>query len=316
MRSSITVVLNWNKAYQTIQVIETLMRFESEISRFMIIDNGSVENERNELIRFASKMSWKLIMQSCIELLHMNTQDITDYADSDLLVLLDGNYGYAKGNNFGLQLASDLGYKFVAIANNDVLINKDVLSPLIKTLSNDSTIACVGPKVIDQRERQDGPYRMPNIYRCIVCNVCPPVGFLLEKYERNTINSNPHARIWVSGCFFVGRLSALQEIGYFDPGTFLYEEEVILSHKLYEIGYRVAYCPTVMIKHVHASQGRYSTLVKSYSEQFFSIKYYFEKYRRPNKLSIILYAISYRVRVLVWIPILVGIKRLRSIMQE
>jgi GT2 family glycosyltransferase len=58
---------------------------------------------------------------------------------------------------------------------------------------------------------------------------------------------------WVTGAAVVLRREALEEVGLFDEGFFLYSEEVDLQFRLRQAGWEVHYLPTVTVVH-HESQ--------------------------------------------------------------
>lgn len=43
----------------------------------------------------------------------------------------------------------------------------------------------------------------------------------------------------------------MDEVGYFDENAFLYAEELILSEKFLEKGYKTGYYPDAWVRHVH-----------------------------------------------------------------
>lgn len=38
------------------------------------------------------------------------------------MIAVNENYGYAKGNNFGLKVAHKLDYEYLLVSNNDILL--------------------------------------------------------------------------------------------------------------------------------------------------------------------------------------------------
>jgi len=63
----------------------------------------------------------------------------------------------------------------------------------------------------------------------------------------------PHVVDWVTGAAVVLRREALDEVGLFDEGFFLYSEEVDLQARLHRAGWEVHYFPRVSVVH-HESQ--------------------------------------------------------------
>jgi GT2 family glycosyltransferase len=54
---------------------------------------------------------------------------------------------------------------------------------------------------------------------------------------------------WISGCCLAIRRAALEQVGGFDPGYFLYQEETDLCLRVRRAGYRIAWCPELEVEH-------------------------------------------------------------------
>ena len=69
---------------------------------------------------------------------------------------------------------------------------------------------------------------------------------LREAEARATAESEPD---WVSGSCFLARREALEAVGGFDEGFFLYEEDVDLCLRVRRAGWRVVYTPAAEVRH-------------------------------------------------------------------
>ncbi|MCL5885785.1 MAG: glycosyltransferase, partial [Actinobacteria bacterium] len=65
-------------------------------------------------------------------------------------------------------------------------------------------------------------------------------------------HSSPREVDWVSGAFFMARREAIEEIGGFDEGYFMYGEDVDLCWRIHQAGYGVAYIPEAVVTHERA----------------------------------------------------------------
>ncbi|MBC7724663.1 MAG: glycosyltransferase family 2 protein, partial [Burkholderiaceae bacterium] len=54
---------------------------------------------------------------------------------------------------------------------------------------------------------------------------------------------------WLSGACFLVRRSAFDSLGGFDPGFFMYFEDVDLGHRLGKAGFRNVYEPSATVTH-------------------------------------------------------------------
>lgn len=88
------VILNYNSAQQTENLIQSLKKFEEDYD-LIIVDNHSSKSDREQLEKF----------QTCAEIMELRQ-----------------NSGYAAGNNAGIKRAMELKYQYILIANSDIEI--------------------------------------------------------------------------------------------------------------------------------------------------------------------------------------------------
>jgi len=244
--------------------------------RFIVVDNGSTNEHRNMLIDFANTNNWLTVAEA-------EFQDCCLKTNQHILLLLDNNYGYAKGNNFGLKLARKLGYKYALVSNNDVVIEKPVLSVLMSAFNELENVAVVGPRVYDPNRKRQGPYSKPNLYQNFFYPVFIPVLWPIKKLIIKIISRirDGKTRYCYSliGCFLLMDLDVIEKVGWFDENTFLYAEEIILAEKLEKVGYKMAYVDSVYIKHMHGQSTQKLGNTNRSLQGLNANLYYFRRYR-------------------------------------
>lgn len=116
------IILNYNEAKDTLKCVESLgsVRYPNEI---IVVDNHSTDDSEDVLKR-------KL------------PNDV-------IFISTDKNLGYAGGNNIGIKKALDLGCDYICVLNNDTEADSDFLTPCIVKLKEDSSIAFIGPTIVD-----------------------------------------------------------------------------------------------------------------------------------------------------------------------
>ena len=208
------IVLNWNKPEMTIECLESLQTMEGEYDIF-VIDNGSDKDKRDRLTDEMKKRNAVVLTEK-----HINEFTLDEKDDQILLLmLLDQNYGYAKGNNYGLRLAHRLGYKYSLISNNDVkIIDRNVLVELIKGIENGDKYALSGPKVIDINLKEQGPFDESKISDYFFkFGILYPVYFLFFKRKLgkkiDLFRKGLLEPSWLSGCFMLLRNDIIYDIG-------------------------------------------------------------------------------------------------------
>lgn len=301
------VVLNWNKSELTISLIKNLEEIEKKNLdlRFIIVDNNSKVEEKEKLVNFANRgKMWKILDENEVESYEDNENQL------NILLLLKDNYGYAKGNNFGLKLAYRLGYNYGIVSNNDVVIEKPVINKLLQIFEQSTNIGAIGPKVIGPRGESQGPFRKPSLYDYFFYPIFYPfiwpIKKIIHKNNKSTKSEYPYR---LSGCFLVVDLTVFKKINWFDENTFLYAEESILAEKFRKIGYRMAYEDSVYIKHLHGATTEELGNKKRILQQLKSNLYYFKEYRNFGRLRLFLVKTGFLYSNFILTPAIIKVKK-------
>ena len=194
------------------------------------------------------------------------------------------NGGYSKGNNIGIKAGISDGCDYLLITNNDIVFKDNCIHVLHDFIQKTSKALIVGPKIYDSM----GDIQHSTIIRrssywetLIFCKI-----FKCQKIDESTISEA--IKVYsVSGCCFMVRAKEFVEIGAFDEGTFLYNEENILSFQARQSGYNIYFLPTANVIHEHgATTGKQSLFIKC--EFLKSSLYYWYKYRKINDLQLVI----------------------------
>jgi N-acetylglucosaminyl-diphospho-decaprenol L-rhamnosyltransferase len=139
--------------------------------------------------------------------------------------------------------------RYVYVLNEDTTAGDWGFEALTGYLETHPRVAALGPRIVYPDGRlQDSAWRFPTP---IVSTVAlATLGRLGVTQSRGVA---PRAVDWVTGAAVVLRREALDEVGLFDEGFFLYSEEVDLQARLHRSGWEVHYFPKVSVVH-HESQ--------------------------------------------------------------
>ena len=142
-----------------------------------------------------------------------------------ILVRSDKNLGFARGNNVAIQRASG---SYLALVNSDVLLHADCFQQLEKYLDEHPDVGLVGPKVFGRDGNvQHTCRRLPTVWNSL-CRA-----FALDRLlSRWPLFSGFEMRHWnhdrtgevdvLSGCFWLVRREAIQQVGDLDERFFFY----------------------------------------------------------------------------------------------
>lgn len=288
MNSFGVVIVDYNSFEMTLRYIEKFFLRNFSNLNIVVVNNG-------EPI-YSSDKDYVTIFDE--------NQDIDIYTKV-LLVNSGGNLGYAKGNNLGVKILTKyFNHDFTLITNNDIEFydKGNVCKRMLECFSINEHIGVVGPNVLELDGTRQNPFRYLSIWRRLVIPYSIYPLFILFRMLSRKFRVFFSERIMqpksgyvykVAGCFFMIRNSHFIEAGGFDPNTFLYSEEQILTERLKKNEKSVYYYHDSQVIHAHSK-----TISKFLSEkkQFQMIVrnnlYYYEKYINVSKITIVLATIA------------------------
>jgi GT2 family glycosyltransferase len=160
------------------------------------------------------------------------------------------NLGFSKANNLGLQTAEA---PYVLILNSDAAVRAGTIETLAEVLDTRPEVGIVGPRTVGGDGRIQvsfGPDLTPWSewrQRRLVHGVKRGDPAALRRAEDLASTERPVP--WVSGSCLLARYSLLEQLGGFDEGFFLYEEDVDLCVRARQAGSQVLYTPRAEVVH-------------------------------------------------------------------
>jgi N-acetylglucosaminyl-diphospho-decaprenol L-rhamnosyltransferase len=168
------------------------------------------------------------------------------------------NVGYGRGANAGVARTSA---PYVIVANADTRFAPGSLRSLAAALEAEPAVGAAGPLV----RYPDGRYqasarRFPTLGQAAghaLLGLWWPGNPWTRSYRM--LDADPLAPRdvdWLSGCAMALKRDAFLEVGGFDPGYFMFVEDVDLGYRLRQAGWRVRFEPRAQVMHaVGASTG-------------------------------------------------------------
>lgn len=135
---------------------------------------------------------------------------------SEFIIEKGKNIGFGKGHNANLSISK---YDFFLVTNVDLQFEKDTLLQLL-------VHACADVPQVVQWECRQKPYEHPKHY--------------------NPVNGET---VWCSSACTMFRTHALREVQGYDPHLFMYGEDVELSYRLRDKGYKLCYVAKATVWH-------------------------------------------------------------------
>ena len=164
------------------------------------------------------------------------------------------NLGYGAGHNIAIRSYTEKA-KYHLVLNPDVYFEHGVLDMLVDYMDRFDNVGHIMPRV-----------EYPNGDMQYLCKLLPrPVDVFVRRFVpisflRNRLNRKYELRFadstrvmdvpYLSGCFMLLRIKALQQVGLFDERFFMYPEDIDLTRRMHR-HYRTVYYPKVSIIHDH-----------------------------------------------------------------
>jgi len=212
------VVLNWNGIDDTIECIESLLDLQCSDYHIFLIDNGSNNNQGQELQNRYNKNS-----------------KIT-------VTLYPENLGFAKAHiKIWDDRLKNLNVPYIALINNDTFVDQNWLTSNI-SFAQIYDVDIVSSKMIDYYRRDlmdNAGHQMLNTGEII------PIGFSMpiENFEA------PFPNIGACGGAALYSKSMLEEIGFFDPYFDTGYEDAELGLRAIISGFKCMFNPNAIVFH-------------------------------------------------------------------
>jgi GT2 family glycosyltransferase len=160
------------------------------------------------------------------------------------VVRLEQNIGFAGGCNRGLQLAFGSGATAVLLLNNDATVEAGSVAALARQLQADPQVAVVGPKIY-----YAGTAR---VFQTVGMQLDPDSGAARHlgtaQPDRGQFEQ-PADREGLSGCAWLLRRAAWEQVGPFWEPLFAYAEETDWCLRARRNGWRLRYTPDAVVWH-------------------------------------------------------------------
>jgi GT2 family glycosyltransferase len=271
-REVAVVILNWNNSRDTIECLESLslMNYHNYVT--IVVDNGSRGESIDDLREFArgnltieSEFFEQRAARRPFEIAEYARDEVDgkekiekaaingdEYANEQLILIKNEyNYGFAEGNNIGIQFALDVVKpNYVLLLNSDTVVHQDFLSELVSVGASDPSVGVVGPKVYY--------YHNPSEINSAGCMMHHWSGFAINvgigQVDDNQFNEI-HEVDCVHGSAMLVKASALKDLGLLDPDFFVLLEETEWCLRAKKAGYKVVFVPTARVYHKEGFSG-------------------------------------------------------------
>lgn len=195
------------------------------------------------------------------------------------------NLGYSRANNLGMERASG---KYILFLNPDTLLGENCLSTSLAFMNEHPGAGAIGLRMIDGfgcflRESKRGwPGSLASLNKFLgMADRFPSHKTFSAYYAGNIPDRETHEVPVLSGAFMLVRKEALDKTGGFDERFFMYGEDIDLSCRIWQHGWKNYYLGDEAIVHFKGqSTDKGST---GYREHFYgAMSLFVRKYYRGS----------------------------------
>ncbi|HOY90630.1 MAG TPA: glycosyltransferase, partial [Bacteroidales bacterium] len=236
-----------------------------------------------------------------------------------ILIANNENLGFSKANNQALQIAKG---KYILLLNPDTIVEKDTFAKTIAFMEEHPDAGALGVKLVNGKgqylpESKRG-IPTPWVSFCKMSNLIKlfPHSKIFAKYYMGHLNPDEINEVEIlSGAFMLIRKDVLDQIGFLDESFFMYGEDIDLSYRILQAGYKNYYYPQTRIIHYKGEstkKGSINYIYNFYNAMLiFAQKHFYSKGANWMKFLISI-AIYFRASLTfiqkfikkIWLPIL------------
>ncbi|MFW6224197.1 MAG: glycosyltransferase [Bacteroidota bacterium] len=174
------------------------------------------------------------------------------------------NTGFSRANNQAIKLSRG---EYVLLLNPDTVVEDDTFEKVVAFMDKTPDAGGLGVKMIDGKgdflpESKRGlPTPSVAFYKIFGLSALFPKSRIFGKYHLGFLdNDKIHSVDVLSGAFMLMRKSVLEKTGYLDETFFMYGEDIDLSYRIVQAGYKNYYFPQTRIIHYKGESTKKSSI--------------------------------------------------------
>jgi len=262
------IILNWNGWKDTIECLESVFRIDYPNYQVIVVDNGSTDESLKKITNWCAQEKADFLRIAITTkhidfkyLLSLNARQIGSNITHRLIIIeLDENVGFCAGNNLGLKLAYINNIPYAIILNNDTIVEKNFVFPLVEYVETHPDVGLIGGQIRYAYDRNRIWWAGGKFSFWLT----PKYLFQNELAER--IPVVPYQTEWISGCMTFIPLFIFSKVGGYNELFFIWCDEWDLSLRIEKAGYKLMVIPSSIIYHkIGKTLGKISPLTYYYS---------------------------------------------------
>ncbi|MFH1876781.1 MAG: glycosyltransferase family 2 protein [Candidatus Omnitrophota bacterium] len=206
------IILNWNGSADTIECLTSVGKIQYPNVEIIVVDNGSTDGSPG-----AIKTSFPYVT----------------------IINNPVNRGYAEGNNVGIRHALKNNAEFILLLNNDTVVNRDILTILLKAAQDHPEAGVFSTSIYSYQER-DLPTFTAKYWDHHAMR-------FLERHHG--VDDDAVETDYVDGSVMFFRRAVVEKAGFFEPSFFLNYDEIDWCCRVKRSGFTLLIIPRAKVWH-------------------------------------------------------------------
>ncbi|MCX6282732.1 MAG: glycosyltransferase [Bacteroidetes bacterium] len=232
------IIVNYNVRYFLEQCLHSVQNAcKSLDAEVFVVDNSSVDG------------SVKMVREKFPEVILIENKE---------------NLGFSSANNQAMRIANG---EYFLLLNPDTLVEDDTLRKVVTFMDEHPDAGGLGVKMIDGKgkflpeSKRALPTPVVSFYKIFGLSSLFPRSRIFSQYHLGYLDKDKVHEIDVlAGAFMLLRKRVLDEIGLLDESFFMYGEDIDLSYRITQAGYKNYYYPGTRIIHYKGESTKKSSI--------------------------------------------------------
>jgi O-antigen biosynthesis protein len=232
------IIVNYNVKYFLEQCLKSVFISGKNLKmEVFVVDNNSVDG------------SVQMVKEKFPEVILIANQD---------------NVGFSRANNQAITRATG---KYILLLNPDTVVEDDTFEKVTGFMNLTPDAGGLGVKMIDgsgaflPESKRGLPTPSVAFYKIFGLSAIFPRSKVFGRYHLGFLSSDKiHSVEILSGAFMLLRKTVLDQIGYLDETFFMYGEDIDLSYRILQHGYKNYYFPETRIIHYKGESTKKSSI--------------------------------------------------------